>query len=441
MGTATNQIATRLNVNSKRLGAFVTGTSVGATYMKKCVTKSQVDDIQYLSATGSQSASTLSGSLTVGNRGSTKWNSCWSVATNGTTTSAASSTGTPVVSGMYAYVTGYNSSTYYQSSTSYLMHCLYSGESYTTSVSTIKNAALCYKNISVTAGKYTTVSLNVLPYCNASTSSTLSTSYNVSPNSATNVWYAVIVDANDNLLYTSSVKTSYTASYSLSISFTPSTSTVTLYFVPTSIDMKFYPATTGNLYVRAGFYLSGSVVTRTTHYDSTAKVVRYADIYGKTGTFNCSYYIYNNKSSSAKLDWVRCYVGATSDPTKGTWTQVGSVTQGTVSGGAAGTVTCTIPASYMSSTQYWFYVRCGSTAVNQEWYGGWGTGGANSNASTYCGKDTQGYTPAVPLTSPTYTNTVLNYNLIRSAEGPSMGYIVNGIYGQTTTKHALFRIE
>lgn len=439
MGKSNTQIATRADVNAKRLGAFVTSTTA-ATYMKKCVTKKAVTDIQYLSATATTTTSTLSGIVNPGNRGNSSWATCWGVGVNNGAASPTSA-GKPITSNMYAYVTGYSSSTYYHSSTTSTIHCIYTGGQYSQIASTIINSALCSKSITTTAGKYTTLMLTVSPYCNASTSSTLSTSYNVYPNEATNHWYIAIIDSNNTVLATSAVQTTYTQSLAVSLNFTPSTSSVTMYFVVVDINMRFYPVSTGNLYVYAGFNLAGHVQILSSNYNSVYKCVQYQDIAATGGTFSCAYYIYNNKSSNAKLDWVKCYVGATSDPTKGTWTEVGSTIQGTVDTTAAGSVLCTIPSSKISSTQQWFHVRCAYTSLNQQWYGGWGSGGANSNADTYCGKQTWGYTPAVPLTSPTGANAVLNYNLIRSAEAASMGYIVKGIYGQTTTRHALFRIE
>lgn len=178
-----------------------------------------------------------------------------------------------------------------------------------------------------------------------------------------------------------------------------------------------------------------------TNCDSTYKCVQYQDITMKGGTFPCMYYIYNNKSISAKLDYVKARISLTSTIGQGTWTDVGNVSIGTVDSTKSGTITCTLPASIDLSKQYYFYVECGNTNNNQQWYGGWGSGGANYNASYPCGNQTWGYTPVVPLTSPTGANTVLNYNIIHSPSGASAGNLRAGLQGRTSTYTALFRIE
>lgn len=437
MGTANKQIATRANVNSKRLGAFVTSTTA-ATYMKKCVTKKAVTDIQYLNVNNRNttvSVGPTSVNSDFGNDGSTNM---YVYQSSQYTSSVRSDNLT--ISGNELYCLKYG---YTYSSSSTIANVAYSA-SWPGTSSEAKYHALYKRTVTVPTNSNITLSINLTAYYAQSDAQSgmggLYSGYTVNTIS----WYPgfIITDSSDNNII-STITPSYCTSttFSRTLSFNSSGySSINIYFIVSSLNMTFYPQYT-EYYTGFGINCSVNLTYNESNYDQTYKLAQYQDIAATGGTFSCSYYIYNNKSSNAKLDWVKCYVGATSDPTKGTWTEVGSTTQGTVDSSASGIVQCTIPSSKISSAQQWFHVRCAYTSLNQNWYGGWGRGGANSNATTSCGKQTWGYTPAVPLTSPTGANAVLNYNLIRSAEAASMGYIVKGIYGQTTTRVALFRIE
>lgn len=424
MGTAANQIATRTNVNAKRINAFTAST--------KCVTKAEVQSVEFLTVSDRKTSTTISGSLTVGSRADTKWNSCWGVAVNGGTASA-SYPGKPYCSSMYGYVTYNGSTTYYQSSTSYLINCKYQGISYNnSSVTTIQGAAMCSKSISTTAGKYTMVTISATPYCNANTSSTLNTSYNVAPNSATNTWYVVAVSGG-KILANSGVKTTYTSQSSATLYFTPDSSTTTIYFVPVSLDMKFYPILTGSLYVYAGFLIGGTVTTYQSYYDSTNKCAQYADISHPTGkTFTVYYGIWNNKSSNAKVDHVNVQIKKPADTD---WAQIGNVNIDTVSGTKTGSVLCTLPTGYDPTTTYDFRVVCGSTTFNQTWKYRWGTqssvGSSGYSWTTYSSSAKTGVCGPVTFNANTSTAPLKSYDY---SSGTSH-------YGRTTSYAALFQIS
>lgn len=436
MGTANKQIATRTNVNSKRLGAFVTSTTA-ATYMKKCVTKKAVTDIQYLQVNNRENTTTLYPTGKNSTFGGSSPQVSMSIQQNSTYNTSLSSSNI-VVDTYYHKIWCLMQANVYDSSNHVSL-------SYSANWPTTANAkyyALYKRTLTVPTNQLLTLNLQCSIMGAVSDSdSSYAGANNIYASSVT--WYpSVIINNSDDSYCIASIRPGYlySDSYNDSIVFTSNYSTINVYFLISSISMTFYPSYEDYC---AGFVVDCNMNLKynESNYDQTYKLAQYQDIAATGGTFSCIYYIYNNKSSNAKLDWVKCYVGATSDPTQGTWTEVGSTTQGTVDSTASGTVLCTIPSSKISSTQQWFHVRCAYTSLNQQWYGGWGTGGANSNATTYCGKQTWGYTPAVPLTSSTGASAVLNYNLIRSAEAASMGYIVKGIYGQTSTRLALFRIE
>lgn len=436
MGIANKQIATRANVNSKRLGAFVTSTN-GGTYMKKCVTKKAVTDIQYLQVNDRETTTTVYPTEKNSTFGGSSPQVSMSIRQNGTYNTSLSSSNITVDTYyhkiwclMYGYVSASSSN--------------YVSLSYSANWPTTANAkyyALYKRTLTVPTNQLLTLNLQCsIMGAVSDSASGYAGANNFYASSVT--WYpGVIITNSDDSYCIASISPAYSSRdiYNDSIAFTSNYSTINVYFLISSISMTFSPSYEEYY---AGFVVdcNMNLTYKDSYYDQTYKLAQYQDIAATGGTFSCSYYIYNNKSSNAKLDWVKCYVGATSDPTKGTWTEVGSTTQGTVDSTASGSVLCTIPSSKISSTQQWFHARCAYTNLNQNWYGGWGTGGANYNATTSCGKQTWGYTPAVPLTSPTGA-TVLNYNLIRYPDGVSMGYILKGIYGQTSTRVALFRIE
>lgn len=437
MGTANKQIATRANVNSKRLGAFVTSTTA-ATYMKKCVTKKAVTDIQYLRVNNREATTTLYPTGKNGNFGGSSPQASMSIRQSSTYNTNLSSSNITVDSIshniwclMYANVS-YNSSTY--------VNLSYSANWPMTA--NAKYYALYKRTLTVPTNQLLTLSLQCsIKGAVADSGSGISGANSYYANSIT--WYpGVIITNSDDSYCITSISPSYTYSdsYNNNIAFTSNYSTINVYFLISSINMSFSPSYEDYY---AGFVVNCNMnlTYNDSYYDQTYKLVQYQDIAAKGGTFTCNYVIYNNKSLSSKLDYVRVYIGATSDRSKGTWTQIGSASPGNVDSYKTGNITCTIPSTYSLAKQLYMYVHCGNTNINQQWYSGWGNYVAGFKPSENWGKVDNAKTPVVPLTSPTGAYAVLNHNIIRSAEAASMGYIVKGVYGQTSTRTALFRIE
>lgn len=445
MGKANTQIATRDNVNSKRHGAFITGTS-GGTYMKKCVTRKAVTDIEYLAATNRTNTSKI--------LFDTNYYGWYDQHQNIMTVTRSSTS-----SGIY-YINAENiyiyRNTYNQQSVAYVNIPFSSYNSVSTSVTLLSNwpnsgGTSNYENVALFSKRLTNVPTNTIITINY----TCSVNGNVSDSSFSNgignvssvppynsniVMGIVVTDDTGYVIASKSSSTIYnSSSYINSFSFSSTNSTINIYFIFPEITISFY-SPDEQYYTGLDVTIAVDMEYYESYYDQSYKCVQYQDINRIGGTFPCKCFIYNNKSSNAKLDYVKARVSLTSTVGQGTWTDIGSVDPGTVNKTWSGTITCTLPASIDLSKQYYLYVECGYTNANQQWYGGWGTGGANSNASIYCGKQTWGYTPVVPLNSVTggvAVKNVLNYCYISSAAGS----MCPGLQGRTSTRTALFRIE
>lgn len=92
------------------------------------------------------------------------------------------------------------------------------------------------------------------------------------------------------------------------------------------------------------------------------------DISRGTTSFNIYYGIWNNKDSKARLDYVRVQI----KPTGGSWTTIGEIDPGTVSGVKTGTISCTISSSIVLQYSYQFRVYVGNTNFDRTWQFCWG---------------------------------------------------------------------
>lgn len=444
MGIANTQIATRQNVNSKRLGAFVTGTN-GGTYMKKCVTKKAVTDIEYLKATDRKNTANILfdtneyGNFVAGQNSMS--------ITQGSTSSEYVNAREHVYIDHYGsqYSVAYVNMEYYAHSSESTTVQLTSKWPGTSSNDNYENVALFSKRLTnIPTNTFITINSTGFVNGNVSDSSFSGGTGDVSsysPNSS-RIYMGVVVTDDTGYVIASKSPAIYYSDINDSFSFSSTSSTINIYFIFTEIYVVFYPSE--GYYTGLDLTIAVSMEYYASYYNQTYKLVQYQDIAMKGGTFPCACYIYNNKSSKARLDYVKARISLTSTVTQGTWTDIGSVNPGTVDRNStwAGTIICTLPASIDLSKQYYFYVECGYTDANQNWYGGWGSPGMNYNATTYCGKTTWGYTPAVPLNSATgAAQTVLNYTAINSTSGASAGVLIGGLQGRTGTRTALFRIE
>lgn len=444
MGIANTQIATRQNVNSKRLGAFVTGTN-GGTYMKKCTTKKAVTDIEYLKATDrKKTANILFESNKYG---------CFTARQNSMSITQGSTSSEYVNAREHVYIKHHSS----QYSVAYvnMQYDAYSSESTTVQLtskwpSTSSNDN--YENVALFSKRLTNIPTNTIITINStgfvqgnvsdmSFSGGTGDVSSYSPNSS-RIYMGVVVTDDTGYVIASKSPAIYYSDINDSFSFSSTSSTINIYFIFTEIYVVFYPSE--GYYTGLDLNFAVSTEYYASYYNQTYKLVQYQDIAMNGGTFPCACYIYNNKSSKARLDYVKARISLTSAVAQGTWIDIGSVNPGTVNRNStwAGTIICTLPASIDLSKQYYFYVECGYTDANQNWYGGWGSPGMNYNATTYCGRTTWGYTPAVPLNSATgAAQTVLNYTTINSTSGASAGTLMAGLQGRTSTQTALFRIE
>ena len=449
MGIANTQIATRQNVNSKRLGAFVTGTN-GGTYMQKCTTKKAVTDIEYLKETDrKKTANILFESNKYG---------CFTAGQNSMSITQGSTSSEYVNAREHVYIEHHSS----QYSVAYvnMQYDAHSSESTTESTtvqltskwpSTSSNDN--YENVALFSKRLTNIPTNTIITINftgfvqgnvsdMSFSGGTGDVSSYSPNSSSIYMGIVVTDDTGDVIASKSPVNYVNVDINDSFSFSSTSSTINIYFIFTEIYVVFYPSE--GYYTGLDLNFAVSTEYYASYYNQTYKLVQYQDIAMNGGTFPCACYIYNNKSSKARLDYVKARISLTSAVAQGTWIDIGSVNPGTVNRNStwAGTIICTLPASIDLSKQYYFYVECGYTDANQNWYGGWGSPGMNYNATTYCGRTTWGYTPAVPLNSATgAAQTVLNYTTINSTSGASAGTLMAGLQGRTSTQTALFRIE
>lgn len=179
-----------------------------------------------------------------------------------------------------------------------------------------------------------------------------------------------------------------------------------------------------------------------TTYDNNYKLVKYEDIGIDSSRIFAVYYgIWNDKNSTARLDYARALINTTPDGTTSGWTQVGQVTLSDIAGNGTktGTITCTLPADIdLGAQQYYLLIKVGDTLNNQDFYGGWGsTSGGTSY--TYCRKAASGWTPSVPLTPTSLGgNSVLNYIDINNSGTTT---VTNGIYKSNTEYKGWIKIQ
>lgn len=100
---------------------------------------------------------------------------------------------------------------------------------------------------------------------------------------------------------------------------------------------------------------------------SNYKCVKWSDISKPSSNTSLTIYygIYNNKSSSAKLDNIIAYIGHS---TSGPWTEIGRSSLGSISSTKTGTISCSIPVSFDLSKQCYIRIYAGATAFKQYWY-------------------------------------------------------------------------
>ena len=118
---------------------------------------------------------------------------------------------------------------------------------------------------------------------------------------------------------------------------------------------------------------------------SSNQCVKWSDISKSSSNIPLTIYygIYNDKSSSAKLDNIIAYIGPSSS---GPWTEIGRTSLGSISSTKTGTISCSIPASFDLSKACHIRIYVGATALKQYW--GYKIGNINTLTQT-------GYTDAI----------------------------------------------
>ena len=112
---------------------------------------------------------------------------------------------------------------------------------------------------------------------------------------------------------------------------------------------------------------------------SSNQCIPKTDISRGTNAITIYYGIYNNKNTSAKLNYVRVQIR----PSGGSWTTIGEIDPGNVSSTKTGSIQCTIPSNVVLQYSYQFRVFCGNTNSNQTWYFCWGNSDNITTISSY----------------------------------------------------------
>ena len=434
MGTNTNQIATRANINSgKRKTAYLKEGSAPDDSLKKCPTKGEINQIEFLDV--ENKPTTAITEYTYWDMGLANWSSgSIHLETYGASTlNRYVSGGTPITPSNYEnypMIIPNPSTRYYHSSTSQLFNISFTGEIDDIDFydfNNVKANALCYKTISTSPGKYTNLRIDhaVIAYANTSSAqSNYSISKLVTPQNDGKSFEITIalVDSNSEVIYLTDID-GYVGIESIAdISFTPTTSSITIYIIPRYIDVSFYPSIAGNLYVGVGFELNVTKTIYDSYYDNNSKLAQYEDIGTDSArTFKVYYGVWNNKKTPARVDYAEVKINTTPDTFATGWTKIGGVTLSDIAGNGtrSGVITCALPTNIdLATQQYYLVIKVGDTLNNQDFSGGWGNAKEDVQYRE-CRKSTSGWTNAIPLTPSIY---------IYPMDGGAGGYINSAGY-------------
>ena len=422
------KIATWTEVNSIRNGAFYSSST-------KCVTKSEVESIEFLKAvdrTSSQNVSMRKGTYRYGGHIAISSNN-------------ASASGDCSIYGTTNKVllAQNNQSLYMYSGNANVEFEYDITENVNPGIASdcIENA-VCISNVTLnpqTSYKWTSRLKVSVVYKTSQFSSVQGTT--LSPYNVSGRFIVCIIDTTTNEMLTTP-QTYNAVSYesiAIDISFTTSSGSTALVVVP----LLYSCSATQTLINGGGSYFfgllmefeSGVLTTYQSYYDTGNKCVQLEDIKHPTNkTFTMYYGIWNNKSGTqAKLDYVSVQIKKT---TESTWTEIGVKTIGNVekNGTLTGTVTCTLPTSYDPSVLYNLQVFCGDTNSSQSWQAVWGN---SANIKTLTGWSSATSGVKLSLANSSYlngsssTSTLYNYN-----------YPTTGSHrGRSSTYAACFKIS
>lgn len=416
MGTNTNQIATRANINSgKRKTAYYKAVSESDDSLKKCPTKGEINQIEFLDVKNASTERTEDNAYNYVS--GLNWTNTMGVGPNNTTVNLINIAGTPYVvpNTKYSFILINTSPGYYaHNNTSSAFNVKFDNRRDMLDDMTlngIKNKSLWSKTIQTTIGKRTQIKISLTASGYAATRSIKDYFENnlicsATPINTEDIRLSIYVYDNNNKLIDSSLAITESDLNNILFTFTATTSATTLYLVPELINVSFYPKVTGNLYVGVGF---GSTITTTiydSYYDNNSKLAQYEDIGTDSARkFGVYYGVWNNKSTPARVDFAEALIHTTPDTYATGWISVGKVTLSDIAGNGtrSGVITCTLPANInLATTQYYIIIKVGDTLSNQKFHGGWGNAKEDVTYE-YCQKGTRGWTPPIPLTPTSYT--------------------------------------
>lgn len=423
MGTNAKQIATRSDVDNKRVNAFITST--------RCPTKADIEKVEFLEVnnrTGSMSLSPLETS----NIG---WNNDIEIEVNapgGSNWSNYITNNNIFISNNAVYTSIYASA---GRSGSEISNLEFRG-SWPSSSADAKKYALYY---------FSATNLPVGKNCSLVTNSTIKIIQNDSITSAggavetyaNNMTWTVgymIVDSEDRNI-TTVTPTSYSSNYvSRTINFVPTTSTVNIYCIVVYLDASFYGISDSTNCTGFKISVADKISYTESYYDYDYKLAQYQDISHKSGaTFTIYYGIWNNKSSNAKLDTLKVQIKKTTDTS---WTDIGSTSlPSSLNSSTTGSVTCTLPSNFDPTVSYDLRVTAGQTTYNQNWKYRWG----NSSTLTSSGYTWTSFSSSAKtgVCGPTSLNNANSTSVLAHYSYPT---IPGSHRGRSTTYAALFQI-
>lgn len=418
MGKSTNQIATKSDVNSKRIGTY-------SSDLQKCVTKTDVNGWEGLNVHNTYKS--LGYYKFYSNTGPD------SILAVGRSTTSVSGIATNQI---FHYVSNNTLGVYSSNILDIYIECDFYKEVFNKITQegdgycAFQHALACCeihptveKRISVTLG-------GTWGYTQYSTKpSSVYQEYNCFGESGYDFQsLCVVLDSKYNIVQIQHMDDSY-MDVNFTMSFIASDTIMYICLVPIhirfTIDSGSYKS--GSYYWSMGIDLYSQIIQYDSYYSSNPKLVKYSDIKQKSFSFNFYYGIWNNKSSSAYLDFIEVYAKTST----GDAVLIGSKELSSVSYTTYGYVTCTLPVTLPLSEQLYFRVRVGKLTANQTWYTTWGNSAFVQAARGWTKEGTENY---VTINTQYYA---LNgsYGILYTENYPS------GYRGRYTTNALLFQIE
>lgn len=422
MGKNSRQIATKSDVNSKRINSF-------ASDLYSCPTKGEIEDVEFLTVTNRTSTESLSftgGTYELQGRMSVNDTAASTTRIFSTTNTAFLTHNRLCQLGSQQITVDYETSDYtYITQTN--VDAIIDNAVFICSKTLVANTQYQWQFQIETVAQYKATSFT------SSSGGTKASFHNMS-----GAYMIFVIDTdtktvllNRGLNANSAVSSTY--------SFITKGGKTTFVFIPVqfigSASLTTVNGTSSNYYVGVKFTVESSTLTKQeSYYDSDSKCVQWNDISHKNNaTFNIYYGIWNNKSSNAKLDTIKVQIKKLSDTT---WTDIGSKSIGTVDTSTTGYVSCTLPTGFDPSVAYDLRLTCGQTTYNQNWKYRWG----NSAYITSTGYSWTSYSSSAKtgVCGPTSLNGS-NQNAVLANYKYSS---VPGLhYGRSSTYAALFQIS